>query len=31
MNGKMIDYPMIIRAERVLANATAAGVYKREE
>ncbi|NLI92603.1 MAG: HpcH/HpaI aldolase/citrate lyase family protein [Peptococcaceae bacterium] len=31
MNGKMIDAPMIIRAERVLANATAAGVYKREE
>lgn len=29
--GKMIDAPMIIRAERVLANATAAGVYKREE
>lgn len=31
LNGKMIDAPMIIRAERVLANATAAGVYKREE
>lgn len=31
LDGKMIDAPMIIRAERVLANATAAGVYSREE
>lgn len=31
LNGKMIDAPMITRAERVLANATAAGVYKKEE
>lgn len=31
LNGKMIDAPMITRAERVLANAAAAGVYKREE
>lgn len=31
VNGKMIDAPMITRAERVLANAAAAGVYKKEE
>jgi citrate lyase subunit beta/citryl-CoA lyase len=28
LNGKMIDMPMVIRAQRVLANARAAGVYK---
>ncbi|MEN6566045.1 MAG: aldolase/citrate lyase family protein [Veillonellales bacterium] len=31
LNGKMIDAPMITRAERVLANAMAAGAYKKEE
>jgi citrate lyase subunit beta/citryl-CoA lyase len=31
LNGKMIDMPMVIRAERVLANACAAGVYQKEE
>jgi citrate lyase subunit beta/citryl-CoA lyase len=30
MDGKMIDMPMVIRAERVLANARAAGVYQKE-
>lgn len=30
LNGKMIDMPMVIRAERVLAAARAAGVYKEE-
>ena len=30
LNGKMIDMPMVIRAERVLANATASGVYQKE-
>ncbi len=30
LNGKMIDMPMVIRAERVLAAAQAAGVYKEE-
>lgn len=31
LDGKMIDMPMVIRAERVLANARAAGVYQKEE
>lgn len=31
LNGKMIDMPMVIRAERVLALATAAGIYQKEE
>ncbi|KYZ75295.1 citrate lyase subunit beta [Anaerosporomusa subterranea] len=31
LNGKMIDAPMVIRAERVLANARSAGVYQKEE
>ena len=30
LDGKMIDMPMVIRAERVLANASAAGVYHKE-
>lgn len=31
LDGKMIDMPMVIRAERVLAIASAAGVYQKEE
>jgi citrate lyase subunit beta/citryl-CoA lyase len=31
LDGKMIDMPMVIRAERVLASARAAGVYRKEE
>lgn len=31
LNGKMIDMPMVTRAERVLATASAAGVYRKEE
>ncbi len=31
LDGKMIDMPMVIRAQRVLALATAAGVYRKEE
>lgn len=31
LDGKMIDMPMVIRAERVLAIASAAGVYRKEE
>jgi citrate lyase subunit beta/citryl-CoA lyase len=30
LDGKMIDMPMVIRAERVLASAEAAGVYQKE-
>lgn len=30
MDGKMIDMPMVIRAERVLANARAAGIGRKE-
>ncbi|MCX7781134.1 MAG: aldolase/citrate lyase family protein [Negativicutes bacterium] len=30
LDGKMIDMPMVIRAERVLANARAAGIYHKE-
>ncbi|MEG2073375.1 MAG: citrate lyase subunit beta, partial [Angelakisella sp.] len=30
LNGKMIDKPVVIRAERMLDLAVAAGVYKRE-
>ncbi|MEL7635885.1 MULTISPECIES: CoA ester lyase [Sporomusa] len=30
LDGKMIDMPMVIRAERVLANACAAGIYRKE-
>ncbi|HWR09985.1 HpcH/HpaI aldolase/citrate lyase family protein [Sporomusa sp.] len=29
LDGKMIDMPMVIRAERVLANARAAGIYQK--
>jgi citrate lyase subunit beta/citryl-CoA lyase len=29
LDGKMIDMPMVIRAERVLANSRAAGIYQK--